>query len=136
MFTEVCDIHAPLKTTTVRGDPCPWMTNIIKNLMRKRDHFYRKAIKTKTQEDWKSYKDTRNEVRTLTRKEKDNYYKSQITDSNKSPKGIWSTLKKVLPKSSKAPHNLEVNKRVIYNIIYYNSKSVQLIFYNNWFQTW
>lgn len=51
MFTEMCDHHAALKTTTVRGDPCPWMSNNVKAMMRQRDSLHRKAIRTKSEDD-------------------------------------------------------------------------------------
>ena len=94
MFTEICEHHAPLKTATVRGNPCPWMSNNVKEMMR-RDSLHRKAIRTKSKDDWKSYKKLRNEVTLLVRKDKENYFKTQISNSNKDPMGIWSTLKKV-----------------------------------------
>ena len=110
LFTEACDKHAPLKTTTVRGDPCPWMSNYVKDMMRQRDYLHCKAIKTKSEADWNSYKKLRNEVTLLMRKEKETYYKTLISNSNKDPKGIWSTLKKLLPKSSKTPNNIEIDE--------------------------
>ena len=112
LFTEACDKHAPLKTTTVRGDPCPWMSNYVKDMMRQRDYLHCKAIKTKSESDWISYKKLRNEVTLLMRKEKETYYKTLISNSNKDPKGIWSTLKKLLPKPSKTPNNIEIDEKI------------------------
>ena len=46
------------------------------------------------------------------RKEKETYYKTLISNSNKDPKGIWSSLKKLLPKPSKTPNNIEIDEKI------------------------
>ena len=46
------------------------------------------------------------------RKEKETYYKTLTSNSNKDPKGIWSTLKKLLPKPSKTPNNIEIDEKI------------------------
>ena len=80
--------------------------------MTQRDSLHRKAIRTMSEDDWKSYKKLRNEVTLLMRKDKENYFKTQISNSNKDPKGIRSTLKKLLPKSSKTPNTIEIDKKI------------------------
>ena len=37
MFTEVCNIHAPIMQCKVRGE-CPWLKEHLKELMRRRDY--------------------------------------------------------------------------------------------------
>ena len=74
--------------------------------MRQRDSLHHKAIRTKSEDDWKSYKKLRNEVTLLMRKDKENYFKTQTSNSNKDPKGIWSTLKKLLP------NTIEIDKKI------------------------
>lgn len=112
MFTEICDRRAPLKSTTVYGDPCPSLSNNVKEMTRQRDYFHRKAISTKSENDWKSYKNLRNEVTLQMRKVKKNYFKTQISNSNKDTMRTWSTLKKLLPKSSKSPNIIEIGKKI------------------------
>ena len=82
-----------------------------------------------TKSKLKFYKKLRNEVTASTRKEKENYFKAQISNSNKDPKGIWAVLKKLLPKSSKAPNNIVVDEK-------FSSSSEEIAnYFNSYFAT-
>ena len=63
----------------VRGISLPWITREVKDLMKERDYYQKKAIKTNQEVHWSSYKRLRNAVTGKLRKEKSNYYSSKLT---------------------------------------------------------
>ena len=46
VFTTATDCNAPVVNRRVRGRSLPWKTPTIKDLMKKLDYHYKKAIKT------------------------------------------------------------------------------------------
>ena len=57
----ILDKHAPKRSKRIRKKGnVPWFNKIVKNKLFQRDHFKRKAIKTKNENDWKLYKSFRN----------------------------------------------------------------------------
>ena len=46
LFLEVLDEHAPVKRIRIKSRPNPYVTQEIKQLMKTRDHWHKKAIKT------------------------------------------------------------------------------------------
>jgi exonuclease III len=97
LFKTVADSHAPVSTRRVRGRSLPWITREVKNLMKERDYYHKKAMKTNQEIYWSNYKRLRNAVTGKLRKEKSIYYSSQLTGKQDS-KQMWSTLNDLLPK--------------------------------------
>ena len=62
ILTKSADNHIPKITFTVHPNDKPWMTNAIRNQMRKRDRLYHKANASKSPAHWQNYKIKRNEV--------------------------------------------------------------------------
>ncbi|KAJ8982189.1 hypothetical protein NQ317_001513 [Molorchus minor] len=56
---------------------------------------YKKAINTKTDEDWNRFKTRRNEVVTLIRNQKKAYYTQKIDETKHDPAEMWKTLKQL-----------------------------------------
>ena len=105
-FLTVADKHAPVVTCRVRGKTLPWLTPEIKNLMQEREHFHEKAIRTKKEIHWSSYKRLRNAVTLKLRKEKSRYYSTRLSEDQNS-KEMWKTLNKILPKKPKTAAEIE-----------------------------
>ena len=59
LFCEVADIHAPTKSRKIKGNPCPWMTSELTNLMQDRDYHHRKAIRSNSSYHWQMFKKLR-----------------------------------------------------------------------------
>ena len=70
--------NAPVVNRRVRGRSLPWITPTIKDLMKKRDYYLKKAIKTNKELHWSSYKRLRNAMSMKLRKEKARYYSNQL----------------------------------------------------------
>ena len=62
LFLHVLDWHAPLRLMRLRGNYIPWISPDIKNLMRVRDTYKKKAVKNNSQIYWEKFKEIRNKV--------------------------------------------------------------------------
>ncbi|CAB3991987.1 Hypothetical predicted protein [Paramuricea clavata] len=102
LFTEIADRHAPLMNKKVRSNhPCAWINSEIKKEIRQRDHELKKARKSNSNEDWATYRRTRNKVTNRIRSAKEKYHRNLIYDNSHNPRSFWKTMKKVFPVESK-----------------------------------
>ena len=108
------NIEAPLVEKKVRGRNTPWLSSKIKNVMKERDYFYRKARMTNSELNWSRYKSS-NQVTMMIRKAKANYNKKIIEENSDNPKNFWKAVKKMLPskttksQSPSSPEPMTVN---------------------------
>ena len=73
---ETLDVHAPLKDITIPeswGNK-KWWTQEIDEEIKERNRFYRKAIITNSEEDWRLFKQKRNKVVSKIKNQKIRYY--------------------------------------------------------------
>ena len=91
--------HIPNYICTVRTMDKPWMTNNIRNQIRKRRLYHKKAKQTNTEYNWTKFRKQRNYVIELIRKAKNDYFeKISIrinTDQNRSSKEWWRLCKSI-----------------------------------------
>ena len=113
----VFETHAPHIEKRVKGRPCPWLDIHTKKLMNRRNQALRKARKSKSNDDWKSYKTLRNKCNKKIKKAKSNHYKKVLNDSINKPKKFWSQTKNVLPGKSQSMANLSTDKHPSRNIL-------------------
>ena len=59
-FTELIDVHAPLKTRKVGTKVQPWITKEILDSKRKENFLKKKASKAISPRDWQNFKFARN----------------------------------------------------------------------------
>ena len=97
ILLNIFNLHAPLISKRVKGKKSPWLTRELKNEMNNRDKLHRKFLKTKSVNDFNSYKTQRNKVNILVRKAKNKHFISLITESTKDPKRFWKILKAIFP---------------------------------------
>lgn len=88
---EVMDRHAPLRTVQVRKPPAPWLTDVIRQMMKLRDRAHVKAKKTGLPSDWDYYVSLRNYTTGAIRREKKAYVE-YVSKQNQS-KTFWKTVK-------------------------------------------
>ena len=69
--------------------------------MFQRDHFKRKAIKTKNENDWKLYRSFRNAANIALRNAKREYYAAKFLNNKTNPKHAWKTVNEILGRSQK-----------------------------------
>ena len=78
---------------------CPWMTGQIKNDIRQRDYFLKKARKSSRDEDWLAYKSMRNRVTNSVKRVKQTY----------NTKAFWRTMKKMIPRNKSSGGSRNIN---------------------------
>ena len=109
IFIKILDIHAPLKQSSVRNKPSPWLTPDIKKLMHKRDYLKEKSISNKSHTAFKAYKRARNDVNAAIKKAKINYLKKEINYDSKNSWHTWRAINTLLGRKSKVTGVMELN---------------------------
>ena len=97
--------HAPMITKKVKGRLCPWMTTKVKQEMNIRDKLLRRARRTKAENDWSIYKRQRNNVTSLVKKVKNNYFRDLLRENARKPQKFWTILKKAFPTKEVSNHS-------------------------------
>ncbi|XP_047027196.1 uncharacterized protein LOC124635360 [Helicoverpa zea] len=82
--------HAPVKKVRVKRPPAPWMTELIRIAMRRRDRAFRKFKKDRTDENWSQFKTARNRCNTMIRNAKRRHILNNISSSSSAD--IWKFL--------------------------------------------
>ena len=102
IFLSVADFHAPETTKKVRSEYAPWITENIKQTMRRRDFLKKKAVKTGSKHFHDAYKRTRNDLnRLIIKNTKAMYFTNTLNDCDNNPKKMWKTINKLTNKQSK-----------------------------------
>lgn len=97
---ELFDCHAPLKTVRVSHTRAPWLSDLVKLLMKQRDRALNRFRKTKRVEDWETYKILRNRTLTAIRNSKRNYLASKTGNRE-----VWRAIEELYVKPS-PPNNI------------------------------
>ena len=72
----------------------PWITKHVRRQMKSRDKLYAKAIKSKSPQDWKRFKDARSKVKQNIHQSHRTYISEIVAASlNDSPKSFWSYIR-------------------------------------------
>ena len=103
-FLRISDIHAPIHTYRVKNSNNTWINNDILELIYKRNHLHKIAVKTNNPDKWNEYRTIRNKITNTIRKTKKSYYKTKIETVDNNPKSIWNLLKQVLPSNKYTSH--------------------------------
>lgn len=94
------DIHAPIRTVRINKPHAPWLTDVIKHIMKVRDRAFDKYKKSRTQANWENYKELRNFTTAAIKREKAAYLNySDERDSNQ----LWKRLKAMSIQSKSKP---------------------------------
>ena len=89
LFWKIVDSHAPVKKARVRTKTLPWITRELHVLMRARNYHCNKVKKSGSEEDWKHYKELRNQVTQELRKEKLQYFQALSEQPSNNTKKTW-----------------------------------------------
>ena len=105
----VLDIVAPLKRKSIpRTTSVPWMTSDIKARIQFRNMLRNRAVKSNSDDDWKTFKSYRNLLKTEMLRRKREYITAQITKQNSNEKARWRHLKFVGGVSPKKQQDIEL----------------------------
>ncbi len=94
LFTPVVDIYFPMRRKRIRKNSHPWIDSSVLVLMRNRDQARRKALKTKSVEDFNMYKRLRNCVTSRLRKAKSDFFQRKLDECHGDPKAFLETNEK------------------------------------------
>jgi hypothetical protein len=111
-FLEICDEFAPLRRMRVKNRNNPWIDNEVLNKMYERDYIHKKAVASKNNDMWNQYKFLRNEVTSLVRQKKKEYFVTQL-ESSKTSKEMWHVMSNIVPnkkKSNTIPPEMNADK--------------------------
>ena len=98
LFLDVLNEHAPIKRVEIKSKPNPFITPEIRQLMKTRDNWYKRARKTKDRLLWNAYKFFRQEVKREIRLAEKVHVRSELQNSNGNSNSIWKTINRCLPK--------------------------------------
>ncbi|KAJ8714774.1 hypothetical protein PYW07_002999 [Mythimna separata] len=87
------DVHAPLKTCTIKEQSQPWITDTLKLMMTLRDKALTVYRKTKNEQKKIYYKQLKSLVDSSIYNEKVAYFKHNINNNVKNPKLLWKNIK-------------------------------------------
>ena len=95
LILSLIDKHAPLIKTKFTRTPAPWMKDIkINNLQRERDHWRHEAHKNPTDENWETYRESRNKIKKAIKEKKTQFFRKVL--SSKNSKEIWKVIHCIL----------------------------------------
>lgn len=100
-FNDVINKYLPIRKRRIRNRPCPWLTKDIRELMHRRDHLKKLYVRSKSEDDWKSYKIARNEVNVAIRKAKKRFATNEISNNEGDSKRTWRAMNLLLGRNSK-----------------------------------
>lgn len=107
--------HAPIRTIRVSKPKAPWLTDVIKIMIREREKAHNKYNITKNEADWSRYKELRNFTLSAIRREKKSYLRSLYSMGGDKKGwqglkelGIQSNNKKELPSDLASPEEINL----------------------------
>ena len=98
LFLDVLSDHATIKQEKIESRPNPFITPEIRELMRTRDNWHKKAIKTKDQLHWNTYCFFCQEVKHEIRLAEMEHVCTELENGNGNSNSIWKVLNRCLPR--------------------------------------
>ena len=117
VFSQLIELHAPLRHIRVSEKYCPWINADLKKLIRTRDRLKRSALKNKSQNLMNSYKQCKNRVNALNKALKKQYFSNKIFYNKGNMKESWQTINQLLNKRSQSTNivSLKDSSQSIYD---------------------
>ena len=115
----IIDKHMPLKklsTKECKQKLKPWITPAIIIKISRKNDLYKKFMKTRSREIQLQFNKLKNEITSLTRKNKEEYYKKYFNKHSKNLKKVWNGIKEIIninQKSSSFPSSLKDKDTII-----------------------
>ncbi len=109
------DKHAPLISKRIRNKHnIPWINKNTKNLIFERNRIKRKAIISKSDADWSTFKSLRNRVNSTLRNDKEIFYRTLI-NKKQDRKDAWKAINGILGRKQPKPiiNNLKLENEDI-----------------------
>ena len=109
-LTTILDSMAPVKKFQVHSKYAPWLSDNTKQKILERDKAQQIAARTGDRNDWKKYKDLRNNINNILKKEKEIWHSKKINNCEINNINLWRSVKNWLGwNTSRPPSQLVVN---------------------------
>ena len=96
MLTEHLDKLAPMMRVQVKNKSLNYISNETKLLQEQRNSQYQRAKQTDNQDEWRSYRNLRNQTLKSLRNDEKIYKTNKLDTKDKTVKEIWSNTKEIL----------------------------------------
>ena len=104
-LTSLLDNMAPIRTIQVRSRYAAWLSEETKDVLKRRNTAQATATRTKDQEDWREYKNLRNQATARIRAEKKAWEKNKLDRAQHNSNTIWQNVKSWLSWGNSGPPN-------------------------------
>ena len=115
-FNATLDHDAPIRHMRVRKSLVPWLSFDIKKVMKERDYHKKHAVKYGSHNHWILYQSVRNEVNSMMRKVKSDYFCRKINASKATdPKVGWKLINSLIGRGNKSSpvNDILVNDKIV-----------------------
>ena len=102
-LSRILDQMAPIKTIQVRKKYVPWLSPATKELIKERDAAQARASTSRSQDDWRAYKNLRNATTAKVRAEKRAWEQNKLDSALHNSSTIWSSVKSWLSWGNSGP---------------------------------
>ena len=92
-ISVVLDKYAPVKTIQVRPNYAPWLNNQVKEVLRQRDIAQLVAAQSQCQDNWRHYKNLRNNATKCMKEAKKVWESDQLSYFGNNATNLWRNLK-------------------------------------------
>lgn len=101
-FMKIADKHAPFMTMRIRSSTLPWLNENIRNLIKVRNFYHKKAQKSGFCNDWAIYRAIRNKVVSQIRYAKRNYYSNLVEENKNDSRKLWNAMKSAISSGTRS----------------------------------
>ena len=93
-LTMILDKHAPVRTIQVRKNYAPWLSDLTKLAIKKRNIAQQVSRLTKNHERIREYKNIQNQVNNMMKRDRINWEKAKLDHPVNSDTDLWQSVKK------------------------------------------
>ena len=108
-ITEELDKQCPVRKSNIRHYVPDWIWPELKELIKDRDYFFKKAKQTKNIDDWNIAKHLRNVANSGIRRAKADFVQRKLTEFAKDGSTFWKELKQIFPSAKSSPAREKYN---------------------------
>ena len=101
LFADVLDNHAPIKRIKIKTRPNPFITEEIRQIMKTRDLWHRRAIRSNDRLHWNAYRCFRQEVKRELRFAEKAHVQTELLNCKGNTNAIWKIINNCLPRKSR-----------------------------------
>ena len=101
LFNKVLDVHAPVRAKRVRNLNVPWIPPDLKAMIFRRDYLKKRAVKNRSDTNWREYCNMRNKVNYKLKASKRKFFINNLDANKGNTRKTWKLLNSLLNKPTK-----------------------------------